>query len=68
MDIIESAIERMQEYIDDMDRELAVIKKCQKTEKKRAYFDGMRLGFVIAQKDLIEIQIDYEKELNNGRK
>lgn len=68
MDIIESAIERMQEYIDDMDRELAAIKKCQASEKKRAYYEGQRLGFVIAQKDLIEIQIDYEKELNHGRK
>lgn len=65
---LESAIERMQEYIDDMDRELAGIKICKASEKRRAYFQGMRLGFVIAQKDLIEIQIDYEKELNHGRK
>ena len=64
MDKIESAIERMQEYIDDMDRELAAIKKCQASEKKRAYFDGQRLGFVIAQKEIIETQL---KELSNGR-
>lgn len=68
MDVLEFAIERMQEYIDDMDRELAAIKKCQATEKRRAYFDGMRLGFVIAQKDLIETQIKQEMELNHGRK
>lgn len=55
MDEIESAIERFQEYIDDMDRELAVIKKCQASEKKRTYFDGQRLGYVRAQAYLIEI-------------
>ena len=62
MDKIESAIERLQEYIDDMDRELAAIKKCQASEKKRAYFEGQRLGYVRAQAYLIEITI--EKELN----
>lgn len=50
----ESAIEEMQKNINDMDRELAAIKG-QASEKRIAYFEGQRLGYVRAQTYLIEI-------------
>lgn len=63
MDEIESAIEEMQKNINDMDRELAAIIKCQASEKKRAYFDGQRLGYVRAQTYLIEVTQRRERKV-----
>ena len=54
---MEELIDLLQEYIDDMDRELAVIKKCEASKEKRAYFEGQRLGYVRAQAAIIEYQI-----------
>lgn len=63
MDEIESAIEEMQKNINDMDRELAAIKKCQASEKKRAYFDGQRIAYARAQTYLIEITQRKERKV-----
>ena len=63
MDEIESAIEEMQKNINDMDRELAAIKKYQASEKQKAYYDGQRLGYVRAQTYLIEITQRRERKV-----
>ena len=70
---MEELIELIQEYIDDMDRELAVIKVCDASKAKRAYFQGQRLGYVRAQQAIIDKQIkeiweNRLKEQENGRK
>lgn len=56
-DRTEELIELIQEYINDMDRELAVIKVCEASKAKRAYFEGQRLGYVRSQQAIIDKQI-----------
>ena len=72
-DKTEELIDLIQKYINDMDRELAVIKVCEASKAKRAYFEGQRLGYIRSQeaiinKQLKEILENRLKEQKNGRK
>lgn len=60
----EELIELIEKYIREMDRKLAVIKVCEASKAKRAYFEGQRLGYVRSQEAIIEKQIKSKKMAN----
>lgn len=67
--MIEEIIDIIQQRINNADRAIADaaianIPKNKAAELELAYYRGLRLGLVIAQKEIIETEL---KELNHGR-
>lgn len=64
---IEEIIDIIQQHINNTDKSIADIPPNKASEIVLSYYRGLRLGFTIAQQEIIETQIKQEMELKHGR-